>query len=115
VESGSGPGGRRFKSSLPDQSFQAVERYFWFSVYIDGDELVGGRVFPDFQLGFHRECNPILLQELALLFQVGHQCKVILISTILLAADGPISLPINRHTDKCCFADRTGVRVVSRL
>src|SRR6266436_8855628 len=30
-ESGSGPGGRRFKSSLPDQSFQELKRYFWYS------------------------------------------------------------------------------------
>jgi hypothetical protein len=27
---GSGPGGRRFKSSLPDQSFQALKLRFWF-------------------------------------------------------------------------------------
>src|SRR5208337_1658769 len=31
---GSGPGGRRFKSSLPDQSFQYDIRTFWFFVYI---------------------------------------------------------------------------------
>ena len=45
---GSGPGGRRFKSSLPDQSFQALELHFWFSVYIDGVDFVGGGVFRDF-------------------------------------------------------------------
>src|SRR6202011_4241936 len=30
---GSGPGGRRFKSSRPDQFFQALEAHFWISVY----------------------------------------------------------------------------------
>src|SRR6266571_7428240 len=30
---GSGPGGRRFKSSLPDQFFQSLTRDFWSSVY----------------------------------------------------------------------------------
>src|SRR5215469_4574958 len=39
---GSGPGGRRFKSSLPDHSFQALERYFWFFDYISVDEIVDG-------------------------------------------------------------------------
>ncbi len=29
----SGPGGRRFKSSLPDQSFLAVKQHIWFFVY----------------------------------------------------------------------------------
>src|SRR5260370_31221209 len=48
LESGSGPGGRRFKSSLPDQSFQALERHFWFSVYIDGVEIVDGACIADF-------------------------------------------------------------------
>ena len=42
---GSGPGGRRFKSSLPDQYSQTLEVYFWFSVYIDGVDFVDGRVF----------------------------------------------------------------------
>jgi hypothetical protein len=55
LESGSGPGGRRFKSSLPDQSFQTLKRYFWFFVYIDGVEIVDGHVFLNFPLGFHRE------------------------------------------------------------
>src|SRR5437588_1223143 len=41
-ESGSGPGGRRFKSSLPDQSFQGLTLHFWFSVYIAGVEIVDG-------------------------------------------------------------------------
>jgi hypothetical protein len=52
---GSGPGGRRFKSSLPDQSFQVLKLHFWFSVYIDGVDFVDGHVFLDFPLGFHRE------------------------------------------------------------
>ena len=51
-ESGSGPGGRRFKSSLPDQSFQALERCFWFSVYTDGVEIVDGACIADFQTVF---------------------------------------------------------------
>ena len=55
LESGSGPGGRRFKSSLPDQSFLALKHHFWFSVYIDGVDFVDGHVFLDFPLGFHRE------------------------------------------------------------
>ena len=30
---GSGPGGRWFKSTRPDHSFQEASRYFWFFVY----------------------------------------------------------------------------------
>ena len=45
---GSGPGGRRFKSSLPDQHFQALKLHFWFSVYIDGVDFVDGACFADF-------------------------------------------------------------------
>ena len=63
---GSGPGGRRFKSSLPDQSFQTLKQHFWFSVYIDGVEIVDGAVFLDFPLGFHRELQSDILQELCL-------------------------------------------------
>jgi hypothetical protein len=55
LESGSGPGGRRFKSSLPDQSFQALKRHFWFSVYIEGVEIVDGRVFLNFLLDFQQD------------------------------------------------------------
>jgi hypothetical protein len=47
---GSGPGGRRFKSSLPDQYFQILKLHFWFSVDSDGVEIVDGRVFPEVQL-----------------------------------------------------------------
>jgi hypothetical protein len=47
LESGSGPGGRRFKSSHPDQSFQALKLQFWFSVYIDGVDFVDGTCFAD--------------------------------------------------------------------
>ena len=36
----SGPGGRRFKSSLPDQYFQADKPHFWFSVYSAVDDFV---------------------------------------------------------------------------
>jgi hypothetical protein len=44
---GSGPGGRRFKSSLPDQSFQGHKLRFWFFVssavvdFVDGEILRG--------------------------------------------------------------------------
>jgi hypothetical protein len=61
---GSGPGGRRFKSSLPDQLFQVLKLHFWFSGYIDGVEIVDGHIFLDFPLGFHRELQSIFLQEL---------------------------------------------------
>jgi hypothetical protein len=57
LESGSGPGGRRFKSSLPDQSFQTLKLHFWFSVYIDGVEIVDGRVFLGFQLDLQQELH----------------------------------------------------------
>ena len=40
MESGSGPGGWRFKSSLPDHSFQSDKRNFWFSVYTAVDDFV---------------------------------------------------------------------------
>src|SRR5712691_10461743 len=45
---GSGPGGRRFKSSLPDQSFQTLKLHFWFSVYIDVGDFVDGPCVADF-------------------------------------------------------------------
>src|SRR5271167_2753600 len=37
---GSGPGGRRFKSSLPDQYFQGVISDPWFFVHSRGDDFV---------------------------------------------------------------------------
>jgi hypothetical protein len=74
---GSGPGGRRFKSSLPDQSFQALKLNFWFSVYIDGVEIVDGRVFLDFPLGFYRELQSDLPARTRLSFQAEHRCRVI--------------------------------------
>ena len=40
LESGSGPGGRRFKSSLPDQSFQALKQHFWSFAYIVVESIV---------------------------------------------------------------------------
>ena len=49
---GSGPGGRRFKSSLPDQYFQALKLHFWFSVYTDGVENVDGACIGDFSEDF---------------------------------------------------------------
>ena len=49
---GSGPGGRRFKSSLPDQSFQVHKRYFWFPVDSDGVEIVDGACIVHVQTGF---------------------------------------------------------------
>ena len=49
---GSGPGGRRFKSSLPDQSFQVDKLYFWFSIHTAVVDFVDGADFPVFQLNF---------------------------------------------------------------
>ena len=46
-------GGRRFKSSLPDEYFQSLKLHFWFSVYINGVEIVDGRVFLELLSGFH--------------------------------------------------------------
>jgi len=46
-------GGRRLKSSLPDQSFQALKLYFWFSVYSDVDEIVDGACIADFPRDLH--------------------------------------------------------------
>ena len=37
---GSGPGGRRFKSSLPDHSFQSHKFNFWIPVYTAVDDFV---------------------------------------------------------------------------
>ena len=56
---GSGPGGRRFKSSLPDQSFQALKLHFWFSVYMDGVEIVDGHIFLENSRKFHRIMEPL--------------------------------------------------------
>jgi hypothetical protein len=39
LESGSGPVGWRFKSSLPDQFSQALKQHFWFSIYINVSKL----------------------------------------------------------------------------
>ncbi len=36
---GSGPGGRRFKSSLPDQSFQADKQHFWIFITAAVDDF----------------------------------------------------------------------------
>jgi hypothetical protein len=49
---GSGPGGRRFKSSLPDHYFQTLKLHFWFSVYIDGVEIVDGACIARFPEDF---------------------------------------------------------------
>src|SRR5712692_5396061 len=40
LESGSGPGGRRFKSSRPDHSFHLLSSAAWFFVYSGVDNLV---------------------------------------------------------------------------
>src|ERR1700754_4079881 len=40
---GSGPGGRRFKSSLPDQSSQVIKVNFWICVYSRVVDSVDGR------------------------------------------------------------------------
>ena len=52
---GSGPGGRRFKSSLPDQYFEAHKLHFWFFRHTAADDFVDSAVFPvspiEFQVG----------------------------------------------------------------
>src|SRR5258707_5285602 len=50
---GSGPGGRRFKSSLPDQSFQRLKLHFWISVYTAVGNFVGGKILGIPQADFH--------------------------------------------------------------
>jgi hypothetical protein len=45
--------GQRFKSSLPDQSFQALKSYFWFFRHTAVDDFVDGSVFLFFQLKFN--------------------------------------------------------------
>ncbi len=50
---GSGPGGRRFKSSLPDHIFKDLKLYFWLPVYVDDVDFVGGSVFLDPLCGIH--------------------------------------------------------------
>ena len=39
LECGSGPGGRRFKSSLPDHSFQSLTVNFWSAALSGVDEF----------------------------------------------------------------------------
>ena len=48
---GSGPGGRRFKSSLPDQSFQVHKQRFWFFVYSGVGNFVDGEILRVQQCG----------------------------------------------------------------
>jgi hypothetical protein len=93
---GSGPGGRRFKSSLPDQFFQTLKQRFWFSVYIDGVEIVDGRVFLDFQLSFHRELQSDLpaTTSLSLPNRTPMQGHAYALRSFF-AADGPSS-PVAR-------------------
>jgi hypothetical protein len=40
---GSGPGGRRFKSSLPDQFFQSDTNNFWSAAYSGVGDFVAAR------------------------------------------------------------------------
>ena len=63
---GSGPGGRRFKSSLPDQSFQALKLHFWFSVYIDGVDFVDGACSDEFLSSFPREFQSAFPSQISL-------------------------------------------------
>src|SRR5271155_5219238 len=90
LESGSGPGGRRFKSSLPDQFFQTLELHFWFSVYINGVEIVDGHAFPDFPPGFIENYNPIFLPrtQLSLSSRTSMHSPVT-VFVIVLTTDGP--------------------------
>src|SRR5246500_1187684 len=67
---GSGPGGRRFKSSLPDHYFQAHKLHFWFSVYIDGVEIVDGACIADFLGNLHWELQTDLLASILFDFPV---------------------------------------------
>jgi len=61
----SGPGCRRFKSSLPDQSSQSDKPCFWFCRHTAVDDFVDGADFLFFQLTFNsidsrrleRECG----------------------------------------------------------
>src|SRR5260370_4034583 len=41
---GSGPGGRRFKSSRPDHSFQGVISDSWSFIYTTVDKIVDGHI-----------------------------------------------------------------------
>jgi hypothetical protein len=41
----SGPGGRRFKSSLPDHSFQVHQQHFWIFVYSAVVDFVDGQSY----------------------------------------------------------------------
>ena len=43
MESGSGPGGRRFKSSLPDQFFQSDTNDFWSGAHSSVGDFVAAR------------------------------------------------------------------------
>ena len=62
----SGPGGRRFKSSLADQSFQAHKEHFWIFVYSDVVDFVDGRSHRVQYAGDHAV---LLLRKLARLSQ----------------------------------------------
>jgi hypothetical protein len=55
ARTGSGPGGRRFKSSLPDQSFQQFIFHFCFFHHIAVDDCVDGSDFAVIQMGFPRD------------------------------------------------------------
>jgi hypothetical protein len=68
--------GRRFKSSLPDHSFQALKLRFWFFVYSDGVETVDGARITDFPVNFP-------LKSLSC-FSVFKSCLVICTRTLRL-------------------------------
>jgi hypothetical protein len=57
----SGPGGRRFKSSLPDHCFQAHKRHFWFFRHSGVDDFVDGRAFLHLLLAIPRALQSGLL------------------------------------------------------
>jgi hypothetical protein len=67
---GSGPGGRRFKSSLPDQFFQILKLRFWFSVCIDGVEIVDGACVAGFSEDFRRELQSDFPVRCPLIFPI---------------------------------------------
>ncbi len=76
TESGSGPGGRRFKSSLPDQSFQIHECHFWFSVYKAVVDFVDGQILRVKQRGSTDGPSAIFHQMLRLLAKAVFQMCV---------------------------------------
>ncbi len=79
---GSGPGGRRFKSSLPDQSFQSLGCNFWILVYIGVDDFVTVRAFLCFRLTNHQMVLMIAPQDHGSSFRQGVPLQYIKVANI---------------------------------